>query len=109
MQIRVLGNYFKVLKDWYASKWDSPMNPFLSAAGFNGAIEFFCNKLVPYCNTKRSFTSGTIQAALRLEPSNLIDMHEIKGFQGRVMFTKIAELLTERFHPEANEGRPLEI
>jgi len=72
MQASALLNFFEVLKEWYAGLWPDKDNVFLTAAGFSGAIDFFKNRLVPYCNAKGSFEVKTVREALDLDPQAVI-------------------------------------
>ena len=71
MQTSALLNFFNVLKEWYGGLWSDKDNVFLSAAGFSGAIDFFKNKLVFYCNSKGSFETTTINHAMDLDPNTV--------------------------------------
>lgn len=96
-QKRAVINYFQAIKNQYGLQWQEKNNAFLYAAGFSGALEFFKNKLVHYCNSQKSFTIETIDRVLKFDKSNLIYQSDLKGLQGTKANNKVAELLAERF------------
>ena len=67
MQSSALLNFFETLKEWYGGFWPDKDNVFLTSAGFSGGIDFFKNRLVPYCNGRGSFEAKTIKEALDLD------------------------------------------
>lgn len=105
MQTSAMLNFFEVLKEWYAGLWSDKDNVFMTAAGFSGAIDFFKNRLVPYCNSKSSFESKTIKDALDLDTQAVILRSHLKGFQGRAALRAVSEMLTERFNPKIAAGK----
>lgn len=109
MQTRVLFNYLGVLRDWYGPNWNEKDNAFLSAAGFSGAIDFLKNKLIPYCNTKRSYKADIIRQAMSLDQHSLITRGELKGLQGRAAIRTVSDGLTYRFLPVADIDEAIEI
>ena len=109
MQTRVLFNYLGVLRDWYWTKWTEKDNAFLSAAGFSGALDFLKNRLIPYCNTKRSYKAEAIRQAMKLDKHNLITRGELKGLQGRAAIRTVYDRLTDRFLPAAEIEESIEI
>lgn len=104
MQASALLNFFEVLKGWYAGLWSDKDNVFLTAAGFSGAVDFFKNRLVPYCNSKGSFEFKTINEALDLDSHAVILRSHLKGLQGRAALRAVSEMLTERFNPKIAAG-----
>lgn len=48
-QEQAITNFFEALRQLYGPKWASKDNVFLSALGFQGAIEFFRTRLIDYC------------------------------------------------------------
>jgi len=104
MQTSALLNFFQVLRDWYGGLWSDKDNVFLSAAGFAGAIDFFKNKLVFYCNSKGSFETTTIKEAMDLDPQAFILRSHLKGLQGRHALRAVSEMLFERFTPQVKKG-----
>jgi hypothetical protein len=104
METSALLNFFNVLKEWYGGFWSDKDNVFLTAAGFSGAIDYFKNKLVPYCNSKGSFETTTIQQAMTLDPQALLLRSHLKGLQGRHALREVSKMLTERFNPQVAAG-----
>lgn len=102
MQASALLNFFEVLKAWYAGLWTDKDNVFLTAAGFSGALDFFKNRLVPYCNARGSFEIKTIGDAMDLDQEGVILRSHLKGFQGRAALRAVSEMLTERFNPKVD-------
>jgi DGQHR domain-containing protein len=102
MQISALLNYFDVLKEWYGGLWTDKDNVFLTAAGFSGAIDFFKTKLVFYCKSKDSFEKSTIRQTMDLDPLAVILRSHLKGMQGRHALRAVADMLVERFTPQAS-------
>jgi DNA sulfur modification protein DndB len=104
MQTSALLNFFGVLREWYEGLWTDKDNVFLTAAGFSGAIDFFKNKLVSYCNSKGSFEATTIAEALDLDPQAVILRSHLKGLQGRHALREVSRMLVERFNPQVAPG-----
>jgi len=104
METSALLNFFGVLREWYAGLWSDKDNVFLSAAGFSGAIDFFKNKLIPYCNSKGSFETSTITEAMDLDPQAVILRSHLKGLQGRHALREVSKMLVERFNPQVAAG-----
>lgn len=106
MQTSALLNFFEVLRTWYGGLWSDKDNVFLSAAGFSGAIDFFKNKLVPYCNSKGSFQRSIFQGALDLDPQAFILRSHLKGLDGRHALRAVSDMLVERFIPQVTKSKP---
>lgn len=85
-QTAVVKNYFEAIRDPYQKQkiWtNAAQNPFLRAAGFNGAIEFLLEKLILKCAEKGSFTVKTIAGILGLEDEELLTWEDMKGQDGK--------------------------
>lgn len=85
-QIAVVNNYFKAIRDPYQEEkvWgNANQNPFLRAAGFNGAIEFLFEKLIFKCAEMGSFKVDTIKGILRLTEEPLLTWDDLKGQDGK--------------------------
>ena len=108
METRIILNLFNVLKSWYQNKWKDPENAFMYAAGFSGAVDFMKNRLVTFCNTKKSYTEDTIRKAMQLEEANILLRSELSGLQGRAALRKVSESLVERFMP-AKDDEEIEV
>jgi DNA sulfur modification protein DndB len=107
-QKRVLINYLSVLKLWYGAAWGNKDNVFLSAAGFIGAIDFFRNKLISYCNVNRNYKLDFMAAAMKLDPEHILKRSDVKGLQGRNAARQVTESLTARFGPAAQAQGDIE-
>lgn len=88
-----------MLKSWYGPAWGAKDNVFLSAAGFTGAIDFFKNKLIPYCNVNRNYKLEFMAAAMKLDKEYLLKRSDLKGLQGRNAARQVTDGLTARFGP----------
>lgn len=99
MQETILLNYLRTLHSAYGDMWDDKENALLYAAGFTGAIEFFKNKMLTYCNLREDFTQSCMAKALPITKDDLIMREEIKNLQGRKAFTTVSELLESAFNP----------
>ena len=85
-QIAVVNNYFKAIREPYQEEkvWgNATQNPFLRAAGFNGAIEFLLEKLIFKCAEKGSFKVATIKSILKLNEETLLTWDDLKGQDGK--------------------------
>lgn len=103
-QTTVLYNLFDAIRTKYDSAWSSADNPFIYASGFMGALDFFRNKLIDYCNLRKSFTRETISNVIALDSSNLILQSEVRGQSGSSAAAIIFERLVECFHPDTDAG-----
>jgi DGQHR domain-containing protein len=97
MQYKSIKNFFDVLKMWYGKHWDSRNNPFYYAAGFVGALGFFKQTVIPYCNLDKDFSSRRIADTMDLNPNAIITRDRLKGKQGRASWNEVISLLTERW------------
>lgn len=85
-QTAVVSNYFKAIRIPYQEEklWNNvSQNPFLRAAGFNGAIEFLLEKLIFKCAEEGSFTVKTIASILRLDEEELLTWDDLRGQDGK--------------------------
>ncbi|MCC6358320.1 MAG: DGQHR domain-containing protein [Phycisphaerales bacterium] len=109
-QTRAVINYFTVLREAAGEDWDDSDNAMLYAAGFTGAIEFFRDQVVPYCNVKRSFKATTIRKAFTFkQDKDVIRQGELKGLQGRAARNKVFQALADRFEPAQKPDIPIEV
>jgi DGQHR domain-containing protein len=109
MQKRVVANYYQVIRDAYGPKWDDPQNPFVTAAGFVGAIEFLRTKLIPHCNLKKSFTQKTMSVVLTLPSAKLLRRDDLKSLQGRKSRQRVFDFLERSYSPPSKESEDIEI
>jgi DNA sulfur modification protein DndB len=103
-QTAVLYNLFDAIRQKYNGEWSSADNPFIYASGFMGALEFFRNKLIDYCNLRKSFTRETISNVLTLDAGSLILQSEVRGQSGSSAAAIIFDRLVECFHPPTSES-----
>lgn len=92
----VISNFFQAIRDFYseANLWGSTAkNPFLKAAGFNGAIDFFIESLLGKCADRRSFAIQTMKDLIALDREGLLTWEELKGKDGKTARKAIKDLL----------------
>lgn len=102
-QGQVLMNYWSAIASKYGDDWHATSNAFLFAAGFSGGIEFFRKRMIPYCNTKRSFAEDLFKQVICIRRDDLILQEETKGLGGKDAPRVIFERLDSYFAPEAEE------
>lgn len=99
LQIKCFINFFNAIKKEYGDDWDSNANAFQYSAGFSAACEFFKLKMLPYCNTKKSFTEETISEALHIRDSGLIKQEEVSKQGGKEALRIIYNRIDKAFDP----------
>jgi len=95
-QRNVIANYFQAIKEYYQHDklWNSKTkNPFLKAAGFNGAVDYLTSTLMLKCAEKKSFSVITIKNILSLSCEDLLTWEDMKGFDGKTARKKVKEYL----------------
>lgn len=94
-QKQAIWNFFKSIRDYYsnAKLWDGTKNPFIKAAGFNGAMDFFFDSLIKRCAEKSSFSVKTMKELIALDTEGLITWDELKGQDGKTARKRIRDLL----------------
>jgi DNA sulfur modification protein DndB len=108
-QKQVILNFLIALKSTYDTHWDDKSNAFLYAAGFTGAMEFFRDRLVSYCKSRKSFRSEVISEALATLSKSLIRQQEVKGLGGKDAPKVIFDRLLDAFKPADQALEELEI
>lgn len=108
-QSAMIMNYFNSLSELYGENWIDQKNVFRYAAGFTGAMHFFRNKLVDYCNVEHSFKSATMRSALESVASDLILQEEVKNLQGSRAVAHVANRLAESFSPKTSRQVKFEV
>ena len=86
IQQKTILNFFQALENAYKKNglWDNKTkNPFLKAAGFNGAIKYLVEELLLKCQVEKSFTISTFEKLLNLDEDNLLTAVEIKNLDGK--------------------------
>lgn len=95
-QKNVIENFFLVMKDYYSHEkmWNSKAkNPFLKAAGFNGAVDYLTGTLMLKCAEKKSFSVPMMKKVIDLSYDNLLTWDEMKGLDGKTARKKVKEYL----------------
>lgn len=95
-QKMVITNFFRSIRSFYMTNkiWESKVkNPFLKAAGFNGAIDFLTSSLVQRCAEKGSFSVDTINKIISFEKEDLLTWDDLKGLDGKTSRKKVKEAL----------------
>lgn len=95
-QTLVVSNFFEAIKRAYVDEkiWaNSTQNPFLRAAGFNGAVDFLLDKLIFKCAEKGSFSVDTIVELLGLETRELIRWDDLRGQDGKTARKNVQQYL----------------
>jgi DNA sulfur modification protein DndB len=102
-QSQALRNYWSAIASKYGDEWHNSSNAFLYASGFSGGIEFFRKRLIPYCNTRRSFAEDLFKQVICLPHDDLILQEEVKGIGGKDAPRTIFERLDSYFTPQEEE------
>jgi DGQHR domain-containing protein len=95
-QATVVNNYFSAIKNAYVADktWaNSSQNPFLKAAGFNGAIDFLLDKLIFKCAERGSFSVSTINEILGLSSRELLRWDDLQGQDGKTARKNVYQYL----------------
>ncbi|MCU7928765.1 MAG: DGQHR domain-containing protein [Candidatus Thiodiazotropha sp. (ex Dulcina madagascariensis)] len=95
-QRNVIANYFGAIKEIYLYEkiWHSKTrNPFMKAAGFNGAVDYLTETLMVKCAEQKSFSVTTIKSVLDLSKDDLLTWEDMKGFDGKTARKKVKEYL----------------
>jgi len=96
-QKAAIGNFFSAIKAFYEPQkiWQSASNnPFFKAAGFSGAMDFLCDKLLLKCADKKSFSVKTIKSILNLSEATLLTWEDLQGTDGKTARKKVNEYLS---------------
>ncbi|MDM5176729.1 DGQHR domain-containing protein [Massilia sp. DJPM01] len=94
-QRQAVWNFFRCIRDYYSNAkiWDGNKNPFIKAAGFNGAMDFFFDSLIKRCAEKGSFSIKTMKDFISLDTEGLITWDQLQGQDGKTARKKIRDLL----------------
>jgi len=96
----VILNYFTALKFYYDKEdlWTSKSkNPFLTNAGFFGAIEHLIKNLLIKCAEKKSFKVEDFKALLDLPKGDLLQRSDFKNMEGKSQRKVIVDFLQENY------------
>ncbi len=99
-QKAVILNYFGALKFYYDREdlWSNKnKNPFLTNAGFFGAIEHLIKNLLIKCAEKKSFKTEDFKTLLDLPKGELIQKIDLKNLEGKSQRKAIVEYLQENY------------
>jgi len=90
-----ISNFFRAIRDYYSNDkiWDGSKNPFIRAAGFNGAMDFFFDSLIKRCAERGSFSIKTMKELISLDTEGLITWDQLGGLDGKTARKKIRDLL----------------
>lgn len=108
-QKNTILNYFSALKYFYDKKslWENKnTNPFLTSAGFIGAVEALVSTFLPKCADKKSFSLNTFRKLLSLDANTLLTRADVKEIEGRTRRKHIKEYLETQVQkqlPDENE------
>ena len=98
-QSKLILNFFDALRACYGKEWTERANALIYASGFSGALEFLSKRIVPFCVTKKSFTTNTIREAIQLGEDNLILQAEVSGKSGteaqRYIFGRLDDVFVQ--------------
>ena len=95
-QKQVITNYFKSIREFYVEHkiWNvKSKNPFLKAAGFNGAIDFLAGSLIQRCAEKGSFSVDTMSKIISFESEDILIWDDLKGLDGKTSRKKVKDAL----------------
>ncbi len=95
-QRAAIANFFSAIRDFYSAAgiWESTAkNPFIRAAGFNGAVDFFFESLIKSCAEKGSFSIPSMKNLIGLDKEGLIGWDDLKGKDGKTARKSIKDLL----------------
>lgn len=95
-QAAVVNNYFAAIKGAYVTDktWaNAAQNPFLKAAGFNGAIDFLLDKLIFKCAERGSFSVPSISEILGLNSRELLRWDDLRGQDGKTARKNVYQYL----------------
>jgi DGQHR domain-containing protein len=96
----VILNYFTALKFYYDKEdiWtNKSKNPFLTNAGFFGAIEHLIKNLLIKCAEKKSFKVDDFKSLLDLPKGELIQRTDLKNLEGKSQRKAIVDFLQENY------------
>lgn len=96
----VIVNYFSAIKYYYDKEdlWNNKnKNPFLTNAGFYGAIEHLIKNLLIKCAEKKSFKVEDFKALLDLPKGALIQRIDLKNLEGKSQRKAIVDFLQENY------------
>lgn len=108
MQQGIINNLFSALEAKYGESWWDSKNVFMYAAGFIAAMDFLKLVLIPFCNTKGSYTQKTIEEVITIRRDALIMQDEVKGLSGGDATARVYKLLKESFNGVSKGAKSIE-
>ena len=99
-QKSVILNYFTALRFYYDREdlWSNKnKNPFLTNAGFIGAIEHLIKNLLIKCAEKKSFKVEDFKSLLDLPKGELIQRVDLKNLEGKSQRRAIVDYLQDNY------------
>ncbi len=96
IQKQAVLNFFLALEQKYEEQWAKKDNAFQYASGFIGAMDFFRLKMLPYCNSKKSFKVEAMGKVINLAWDNLILQEEVKGLGGKEGPSSLSDLMSPK-------------
>ena len=99
-QKNVIVNYFTALKFYYDREniwFEKAKNPFLTNAGFHGAVEHLVKNLLIKCAEKKSFKVADFKSLLDLPKGELIQRADLKNLEGKSQRKAIVDYLQENY------------
>lgn len=107
-QYNILENFFNCLKKFYEKEglWLSSKNPFMTNAGFYGAIKFLCSDLFSKCFNAKTFEVKFMENELKLDDVGLLLKEELKNKQGKEQRNEVYNYLKQSLIkdvPNSNE------
>lgn len=80
---KIITNFYNTIKKANPLLWEKSNNPFLKAAGFGGAFDFLCAKLLQQCVNDKKFSMSHMVELMKLEGFDFAAIQEKKVFDGR--------------------------
>ena len=99
-QKNVIINYFTALKFYYDREnlwFEKSKNPFLTNAGFHGAVEHLVKNLLIKCAEKKSFRVGDFKSLLDLPKGELLLRSDLKNLEGKSQRKAVVEFLQDNY------------
>lgn len=99
-QKNVIFNYFSALRFYYDREdlWSNKnKNPFLTNAGFFGAVEHLVKNLLIKCAEKKSFKIEDFKSLLDLPKGELLQRADLKNLEGKSQRKAIVDFLQDNY------------
>ena len=99
-QKNVIINYFTAIRYYYdrESLWfEKAKNPFLTNAGFHGAVEHLVKNLLIKCAEKKSFKIDDFKSLLDLPKGELLTRSDLKNLEGKSQRKAVVDFLQDNY------------